>query len=112
MRHDAEGHLLEVGARTRTIPPALRRAVYERDSGTCTFPGCDRDAYLECHHVVHFAHGGATELSNLQLVCWSHHQLVHEHGWSLRGRAGPDITWVRPDGRPFEPRVRVVLDTS
>jgi hypothetical protein len=27
MRHDGEGNLLEVGARTRTIPPALRRAL-------------------------------------------------------------------------------------
>src|SRR5262249_35153501 len=28
MRHDAEGRITEVGARTRTIPPALRRALF------------------------------------------------------------------------------------
>jgi len=39
MRHDAEGRLLEVGARTRTIPPAVRRALQHRDRG-CRFPGC------------------------------------------------------------------------
>src|SRR6266478_5420442 len=39
MRHDGEGRLLEVGARTRTIPPALRRALHHRDHGCC-FPGC------------------------------------------------------------------------
>src|SRR5256884_188823 len=39
MRHDAAGRLLEVGARTRTIPPALRRALHHRDRG-CRFPGC------------------------------------------------------------------------
>jgi len=33
MRHDGEGRLLEVGARTRTIPPALRRALQHRDRG-------------------------------------------------------------------------------
>jgi hypothetical protein len=41
MRHDAEGNLLEVGARTRTIPPALRRALHHRDHG-CRFPGPTR----------------------------------------------------------------------
>jgi Domain of unknown function (DUF222) len=39
MRHDQDGHLLEIGARTRTIPPALRRALHHRDRG-CRFPGC------------------------------------------------------------------------
>jgi len=39
MRHDEEGRLLEIGARTRTIPPALRRALHHRDQG-CRFPGC------------------------------------------------------------------------
>jgi hypothetical protein len=39
LRHDAEGRITEVGARTRTIPPALRRALQARDRG-CRFPGC------------------------------------------------------------------------
>jgi hypothetical protein len=39
MRHDEAGRLLEIGARTRTIPPALRRALHHRDQG-CRFPGC------------------------------------------------------------------------
>jgi hypothetical protein len=39
MRHDAHGRLIEIGARTRTIPPALRRALHHRDRG-CRFPGC------------------------------------------------------------------------
>src|SRR5207244_7954033 len=39
MRHDAEGNIVEVGARTRTVPPALRRALHSRDRG-CRFPGC------------------------------------------------------------------------
>ncbi len=33
MRHDADGRVTEVGARTRTIPPALRRALQQRDHG-------------------------------------------------------------------------------
>src|SRR3970282_1742214 len=39
MRHDDAGRVVEIGARTRTIPPALRRALQQRDSG-CRFPGC------------------------------------------------------------------------
>ncbi len=38
MRHDANGRVVEVGARTRTIPPVLRRALQHRDK-TCRFPG-------------------------------------------------------------------------
>src|SRR6266850_7992744 len=39
MRHDSDGRVTEVGARTRTIPPALRRALQHRDRG-CRFPSC------------------------------------------------------------------------
>jgi hypothetical protein len=38
MRHDADGRVMEVGARRRTIPPALRRALQHRDR-SCRFPG-------------------------------------------------------------------------
>lgn len=109
---DTEGRITGIGRTSRTVPPWLRRAVEERDGGVCTFPGCGREKYLECHHRIHWEDGGPTELWNLLLTCWTHHVLLHESGWSLRGETGPGITWVRPDGTPFEPRVRVVLDTS
>ena len=40
MRHDADGRVVETGARTRTIPPVIRRALHHRDRG-CRFPGCE-----------------------------------------------------------------------
>src|SRR5205809_2448001 len=49
MRHDADGRLLEVGARTRMIPPALRRALHHRDRG-CRFPGCGV-RFGQGHHI-------------------------------------------------------------
>jgi len=102
---------MQVGERTsRTIPQNLRRAVEVRDHGACVFPECGMTAYLEVHHIVPVAQNGPTVLSNLVLLCWNHHKLVHEHRWSLVGEAGPHIRWVRPDGTIFEPRVRV--DTS
>ena len=102
----------DAGRTSRTISPALRRAVEARDHGMCVFPGCEMTVFLECHHIVHYADGGPTALSNLLLLCWKHHELVHEHHWSLAGEAGPRITWFRPDGSIFEPRVRATLDTS
>jgi hypothetical protein len=92
------------------VPVATRRKVEARDAGTCTFPGCHNDVFLECHHIVHRAKGGSNDASNLQLVCWKHHTLIHEGGWSIRGEAGHRSTWVRPDGTAFQPRVN--FDTS
>src|SRR5262249_53318611 len=99
---------LQIGERTaRTTPGRTRGAAEVRDHGRCTFPGCDRTSYLQCHHVVPFSHGGPTTIDNLQLVCWTHHQLVHEGGWSIRGPAGPAAQWHRPDGTAFEPRADI-----
>jgi len=78
MRHDADGRVSEVGARTRTIPPALQRALLHRDHG-CRFPGCHA-RIAEGHHIHHWAHGGPTTLSNLALLCRRHHRSVHEDG--------------------------------
>src|SRR5213078_4394650 len=66
MRHDADGRLLEVGARTRTIPPALRRALHHRDPG-CRFPGCGV-RFGQGHHIRHWAQGGPTTLSSVSAI--------------------------------------------
>ena len=99
MRHDDEGRLLEVGARTRTIPPALRRALLHRDR-SCRFPGCHARVG-EGHHVRHWAQGGPTTLGNLVLLCRRHHHAVHDEGY--RVFRGPDgaLDFRRPDGRPL-----------
>src|SRR5467141_2790501 len=49
MRHESAGQIAEVGARTRTIPPALQRALHYRDRA-CRFPGCAR-RFGEGHHM-------------------------------------------------------------
>src|SRR5947208_10756682 len=97
MRHDEDGRLLEVGARTRTIPPALRRALHRRDRG-CRFPGCGL-RFGEGHHVRHWAHGGPTTLSNLALLCRRHHRAVHEEGYTIERHADGELKFRRPDGR-------------
>ena len=99
MRHDADGRVVEVGARTRTIPPALRRALQHRDK-TCRFPGCNV-RIAEGHHVRHWAHGGPTKLSNLALLCRRHHRAVHEEGYQVERGADGRLQFRRPDGRPL-----------
>jgi hypothetical protein len=99
MRHDEHGQLLEVGARTRAIPPALRRALTHRDRG-CRFPGCSV-AFGEGHHVRHWANGGPTTLSNLATLCRRHHRAVHEEGYQVTSQADGTLVFRRPDGRPL-----------
>jgi hypothetical protein len=60
---DADGTPLEIGRKTRSIPPALRRALRSRDRG-CRFPGCSHTRFLDAHHVTHWADGGETSLTN------------------------------------------------
>jgi hypothetical protein len=56
---------LSVGRATRTIPAHIRTALHLRDQG-CRFPGCDRPpAWTDGHHVLHWGHGGASDLDNL-----------------------------------------------
>jgi Domain of unknown function (DUF222)/HNH endonuclease len=99
MRHDAAGRLVEIGARTRTIPPALRRALLHRDQG-CRFPGC-LVRVGQGHHLRHWAQGGPTTLSNLALLCRRHHRAVHEGGFQVERRADGGLRFRWPDGREF-----------
>jgi HNH endonuclease len=99
MQRDAAGRLLEVGARTRTIPPALRRALHHRDRG-CRFPGCGL-ALGQGHHLRHWAQGGPTTLSNLALLCRRHHRAVHEEGYQVERQADGALQFRRPDGQPL-----------
>ncbi len=80
-RRLGRGSTLDLGRRTRTVSPALRRALETRDRG-CRFPGCGL-RFTEAHHVVHWADGGETSLANTLLLCRYHHRLVHEDGWSI-----------------------------
>ena len=88
---------LDVGRRSKDVPPSMRRAVIVRDR-RCRFPGCDRPhTWCDAHHIVHWADGGPTALSNLILLCRQHHRAIHA------GRARLDMVdglpvFRRPDG--------------
>jgi hypothetical protein len=103
MKHDAEGKVLDVGRRTRTIPTAIRRALTVRDEG-CQFPGCGLK-HCEAHHLKHWANGGKTSLDNLVLLCRRHHRCVHEEGYRVERSPEGELRFFRPQGWeiPFVP---------
>jgi hypothetical protein len=101
---EQDGKPLSVGRKTRSIPPALRRALKTRD-GCCQFPGCERTRHTDAHHVEHWARGGRTALANLVTLCRFHHHLVHEGGYSV-AREGDRFAFVTPDGRRLDPAPR------
>jgi hypothetical protein len=87
---DGPSMVVDVGRATRTIPPALRRAVIARDR-SCAAPGCYQPPeHCDVHHVVFWSHGGDTSLDNTVLACRRHHRLIHQSGWQVtvdrRGR--------------------------
>jgi hypothetical protein len=99
MRHAGDASVLDVGRRTRTIPPALRRALEARDRA-CRFPGCGvRRA--QGHHIHHWANGGATRLVNLTLLCGRHHRAVHEEGYTVVREADGTLHFSTPQGWPI-----------
>ena len=100
LRHGSDGGVLDVGRRTRTIPTALRRALENRDRNQCQFPGCT-SRHCDAHHVVHWADGGETKLSNLVQVCRFHHRALHEEGFQVVADGAGQFQFLRPDGEPL-----------
>jgi hypothetical protein len=86
MVHDLSGAVIDVGRRTRKPPPALRRALRERDRGRCQYPGCG-SRRTDSHHIRYWANGGRTDLANLISFCKGHHRLVHEKEYVIAATA-------------------------
>ena len=68
----------------RSIPAGVKREVWRRDSGCCTYVDrhtgrrCGSRFFLELDHIVPVARGGAAEPSNLRLRCAAHHRYRHD----------------------------------
>ncbi len=99
MAHGIDGTVLDVGRKTRTVPPAIRRALDHRDKG-CRFPGCGL-RFCDAHHIEHWADGGETRLDNLVLLCRLHHRAVHEEGFGVAFTGDGRVHSRWPDGRAF-----------
>ncbi|KAA3640010.1 MAG: HNH endonuclease [Armatimonadetes bacterium] len=76
---NAQGEPLDVGRRSRTFTPAIRRALDQRDGG-CRWDGCDAPpSWCDAHHLTHWANGGQTSLNNMTLLCRTHHRATHQN---------------------------------
>ncbi len=96
------GEPLNIGRKTRSIPPAIRRALKRRDGG-CRFPGCSSTRFVDAHHIRHWADGGETSMNNLVLLCRRHHRLVHEEGFGVQAGPFGASHFTLPDGTIIPP---------
>jgi hypothetical protein len=85
---------------SRHVPAAVKRQVWNRDSGQCAFVGsngrCAETGFLEYHHVMPYADGGETSVENLELRCRPHNAYEAEKHFSA---AGPLFARERPDNQ-------------
>jgi 5-methylcytosine-specific restriction endonuclease McrA len=71
---------------SRYIPAPIRRAVYERDQGQCTFVGdngrrCSERSRLEFHHLNPYGRGGGHKVENIKLLCRVHNGYFAERDY-------------------------------
>jgi 5-methylcytosine-specific restriction endonuclease McrA len=88
--------------RGRYVPAAVRRAVFERDAGRCTYAHtsagrCRETQGLELHHLTPFAEGGEHTQDNLTLRCRAHNALAAEEDF------GRDLIELRRGSNEHEP---------
>ena len=102
LAEDAEGRPLDVGRSTRTVPAAIGRALRARDDARCRYPGCTHRHALDAHHIRHWADGGATRLSNLVLLCRTHHRQVHEGGTRVQRLDDGALRFIDAYGRTID----------
>jgi len=66
-------------ARGRHFPNAIKRQIWQRDEGRCTFVAesgrrCERRGDVEFDHIEPLARGGKSTVENLRLLCRAHNQ--------------------------------------
>ncbi|MGM9474349.1 DUF222 domain-containing protein [Pseudarthrobacter sp. YS3] len=97
-----DGAPLEIGRTSYPVTKAQRQWLRLRD-GKCPFPGCHNQSLdNEADHLLAWAHGGTTGISNLAQPCPKHHKLRHTGGWEP-GPATKDHPpgWTSPTGRHY-----------
>jgi hypothetical protein len=63
------------------------------------------------HHILHRAGGGPNEATNLTTLCWFHHRLVHEGGWSIERCAETGkLVAITPTGDRFSTATSTIGD--
>jgi hypothetical protein len=77
------------GAGSRYVPESVRREVYRRDGGECSYVGvegkrCGSRWDVEVDHIEPHALGGRSEVGNLRLLCRAHNAYRAERTFGKR----------------------------
>ena len=79
----------------RAIPAGVRRRVWERDQGCCSYEDpvsgrrCASRHLLQVDHIYPYALGGGAEPQNLRILCFAHHHHRHRHAADGQGEHPP-----------------------
>ena len=98
-----DGAPLEIGRTSYRVTKAMRAWLRMRD-GKCPFPGCSNNAMdTEADHLLAWANGGSTGISNLGQPCPKHHKLRHTTGWKpTPATKNEPPGWTSPTGRHYQ----------
>ncbi|HWS57873.1 MAG TPA: DUF222 domain-containing protein [Actinotalea sp.] len=90
------GAIVDLGRDVRLFTAAQTKRLWLRDRH-CSYPGCDMPAqWTDAHHLIHWADGGPSDLSNAALLCERHHTIVHQRRYAgvvVTGDAGERVEW-------------------
>ena len=97
-----DGAPLEIGRASYRPTKAMRQWLRLRD-GRCPFPGCNNASLdNEADHLLAWADGGTTGITNLGQPCRKHHGLKHGSGWTPSGASKDKPPgWTSPSGRYY-----------
>ncbi|MEK0157000.1 HNH endonuclease signature motif containing protein [Arthrobacter oryzae] len=97
-----DGAPLEIGRTSYRVTKAQRQWLRLRD-GKCPFPGCNNHSLdNEADHLLAWADGGTTGITNLGQPCPRHHRLKHRSAWTPTGASKDHPPgWTSPSGRHY-----------
>ncbi|MBE4719843.1 HNH endonuclease signature motif containing protein [Pseudarthrobacter sp. AB1] len=97
-----DGAPLEIGRSSYRLSKAMQQWLRLRD-GKCPFPGCSNNSLdTEADHILAWAKGGTTGVSNLGQPCPKHHKLGHNGGWQPTPATKTEPPgWITPSGRRY-----------
>ncbi|PNH80461.1 HNH endonuclease signature motif containing protein [Arthrobacter sp. AFG20] len=97
-----DGAPLEIGRTSYRLTKPMRQWLRLRDA-KCTFPNCNNHSLdNDADHILAWADGGGTGVTNLGQPCPKHHRLKHTTAWRPVGatRDAPP-GWISPSGRSY-----------
>ncbi|MGP4033954.1 DUF222 domain-containing protein [Pseudarthrobacter sp. 1C304] len=97
-----DGAPLEIGRTSYRVTKALRQWLRLRDA-KCSFPNCNNPSLdNDADHLLAWADGGTTGITNLGQPCRKHHRLKHTTAWTPAGATKESPPgWTSPTGRTY-----------